>query len=132
MPIAGGEGISTVYGFAPIFAQGAYDIIQPDVILGGNYGITGLRKLAEVAEHYGRQIMPHVSHGAMFGLSLAATLQVMATVSNCPMMEFVHDPPILNDATQQSILEKPIAIDLEGNLPVPDLPGLGIQLNTIE
>jgi D-galactarolactone cycloisomerase len=129
MAIAGGEGIPTIYDFAPHLAQGAYDIIQPDVILGGNYGITGLRKLAVLAEHHGRQIMPHLSNGAMFGLSLAATMQAMATVPNCPMVEYVYDPPLLTSETQQTILKTPIWIDADGCIPVPDKPGLGVELN---
>jgi D-galactarolactone cycloisomerase len=127
--IAGGEGIPNVYEFAAHLKEGAYDIIQPDVILGGNYGITGLRKLATVAEHHGLQIMPHVSHGAMFGISLAATLQAMATVSNCPMVEFVCDPPLLTAETQQAILMTPLCVDDDGCIEVPDGPGLGITLN---
>ena len=45
MLVAGGEHSPTVYDFKQHILQGAYDVLQPDVILGGNIGITGIRKV---------------------------------------------------------------------------------------
>jgi D-galactarolactone cycloisomerase len=129
LPIAGGEGISNVADFRTYIDRGIYDVIQPDVILGGNFGITGLRKLAILADAKGLSIMPHVSHGALFGISLAATLQAMATVPNCPMVEFVYDPPLLTSQTQQRLLRDPIEVAADGCIAVPDRAGIGIELD---
>ncbi|HVG51170.1 MAG TPA: mandelate racemase/muconate lactonizing enzyme family protein [Xanthobacteraceae bacterium] len=129
VPIAGGEGIPTVYDYAPHIDRRAYDIIQPDVFLGGNYGITGLRKLAFLAEHRGIDIMPHVTTGGLFSINLAATLQAMATVPNCPMVEYCYDPPLLTSETQQPLVKNPLWIDADGCVKVPNLPGLGFELN---
>jgi L-alanine-DL-glutamate epimerase-like enolase superfamily enzyme len=129
MFIAGGEGIPTVYEFARILETGAYDIVQPDPTLTGNMGIGGLRKIAFMAEHRGRVIMPHVTNGALFGINLAATMQAMATVPNCPMVEYVYDPPVLTTETQQALLKEPILIDKDGCIIAPGKPGLGIELN---
>ncbi len=129
MFIAGGEHTPTVYDFREHLLLGAYDILQPDVTLTGNMGIIGLRKVAEMAEFFGRMVIPHVCSGGAFSLFLAATLQAMATVENCPMVEYPHDPPILTPQTMQAFVKEPIWIDQEGFVAIPDRPGLGIELD---
>lgn len=129
MFIAGGEHTPTVYDFKEHILRGAYDILQPDVILGGNMGVTGLRKVATVADYRGRLVIPHVCSGGNFGISLAATLQAMATVENCPMVEYPYDPPILTPETSQAFLKEPIWIDNNGFVKVPDKPGIGVEID---
>lgn len=129
MFIAGGEHTPTLYDFREHLLSGAYDILQPDVTLTGNMGIIGLRKAAVIADYFGRLVIPHVCSGGAFSLFLAATLQAMATVENCPMVEFPHDPPILTSETMQTLVKEPIWIDREGFVAIPDKPGLGIELD---
>lgn len=129
MFIAGGEHSPTIYDFKEHILTSAYDILQPDVILGGNMGITGVRKVAEVADYFGRLVVPHVCSNGSFPLSLAATLQAMATVENCPMVEYPYDPPILTADTIQTIVKEPLQIDSDGYLQVPKGPGLGVELD---
>jgi len=129
MFIAGGEHSPTFYDFREHLLLGAYDILQPDVILTGNIGIIGLRKVAMIAEYFGRLVIPHVCSGGAFPLFLAATLQAMATVENCPMVEYPHDPPILTPETMQRMVKEPLWIDREGLVAVPAKPGLGVELD---
>ncbi|MEA3407466.1 MAG: mandelate racemase/muconate lactonizing enzyme family protein [Chloroflexota bacterium] len=129
MFIAGGEHTPTVYDFREHLLRGAYDIIQPDVILGGNYGIIGVRKAATLADYLGRLIVPHVMSGAHFALGIAATLQAMATVENCPFVEYGFDPPILTPETTQPMLVEPLLVEEDGCVPLPDKPGLGIEVD---
>jgi L-alanine-DL-glutamate epimerase-like enolase superfamily enzyme len=129
MFIAGGEHTPTVYDFKEHLLRGAYDIVQPDVILGGNMGITGVRKVAEIADYFERLIIPHVCSGGNFSLGLAATLQAMATVDNCPLVEYPYDPPILTVDTSQTIVKEPILIDKDGFVKIPDKPGIGIEID---
>ena len=58
MFIAGGEHTPTIHDFKEHFLKGAYDIVQPDVILGGNMGITGVRKVAEIADYLAALALP--------------------------------------------------------------------------
>ena len=60
---------------------------------------------------------------------LAATLQAMATVDNCPMVEFPYDPPILIPETMQALLSKPIWIDAGRAIEVPNQPGIGVEID---
>jgi L-alanine-DL-glutamate epimerase-like enolase superfamily enzyme len=127
--IAGGEHTPTVYGFREHLLRGAYDIIQPDVILGGNYGIIGVRRAATFADYLGRLIVPHVMSGAHFFLGIAASLQAMATVENCPLVEYGYDPPILTPETSQPMLVEPLLVEEDGCVPLPDKPGLGVEVD---
>lgn len=129
MFVAGGEHAPTIYDLREHMLRGAYDILQPDVTLSGNLGITGMRRLATTAGYLSRLVAPHVSSGGNFPLAMAATLQVVATVDNCPMVEFPYDPPILTDDTMQVIAREPIRIDAEGCVKIPDKPGIGIELD---
>jgi D-galactarolactone cycloisomerase len=130
MYIAGGEHTPTVYDWREHVAQGAYDILQPDLVMGGNLGISGARKVAEFADLSGRMIIPHVlMSGANFPLCLAPTLHAMAAVDNCPMVEFPYDPPILTETTTQSFIKHPLRIDAEGMMYLPEGPGLGIEID---
>jgi L-alanine-DL-glutamate epimerase-like enolase superfamily enzyme len=107
----------------------AYDIIQPDVILMGNTGICGIHQLAQVAEYFGKLIIPHVISNGQFPLAFAATIHALANVDNCPMVEYPHDPPILTTETLQAYIRDPIIIDEEGFVSLPDKPGLGIEVD---
>ena len=129
MYIAGGEHTPTVFDLREHLARGAYDIVQPDVSLGGNMGITGVRVAASWADLYGRMIIPHVMSGPEHLMSLAATLQAMATVPNCPMIEYAYDPPVLTPETMQAVAQEPILVEEDGCIPVPSGPGLGIGLD---
>lgn len=128
MHIAGGEHLPDVYGFRDVLLAGAYDIVQPDVIL-GNIGIIGIRHVATIADAVGRQIAPHVCGGGNNGIYLAATLQAVATVRNCPIVEFTLDPPALTPDTSQLILKEPILIDEDGYLALPEKPGIGVEID---
>lgn len=129
MRIAGGEHTPTVYDFREHLARGAYDVIQPDVILGGNYGITGLRVAAAWADCFGREIIPHVIGGGNSPLAIPATMQAMATAANCPLVEYPHDPPVLVPATLQAPIRAPLIIDDDGCVRLPNLPGLGVEVD---
>jgi D-galactarolactone cycloisomerase len=130
MFIAGGEHTPTVYDWREHLAHGAYDILQPDLVMGGNLGITGARKVAEFADLSGRLVIPHVLlSGANFPLCLAPTLHAMAAVDNCPMVEFPYDPPILTEATTQSFIRSPFRIEEDGTIKLPAGAGLGVEID---
>jgi L-alanine-DL-glutamate epimerase-like enolase superfamily enzyme len=129
MYVAGGEHACTVDEFREHVLGGAYDILQPDAALAGNMGILGLLKTAALADPFGRLVIPHVLSGGDFPLDLAATLQAMATVENCPMVEYAYDPPILTPETLQPFVANPILVEADGCVAVPDGPGLGIAID---
>jgi L-alanine-DL-glutamate epimerase-like enolase superfamily enzyme len=129
MLIAGGEHTPTVYDFREHVVKGAYDIIQPDVVMMGDMGITGLRHVSAMADYFDKLVIPHVSCTANCAPTLAATLQAMATVENCPMVEYPYDPPMLTIDNVQSFIKEPLLIDKDGFVKLPDKPGIGIEID---
>lgn len=131
MYISGGEQAQDVTQFASLLFSGALDIVEPDVTMGARIGLTGSKKVAHIAESVGRMIVPHVFISGVYGLQLAATLQVAATVSAriCPYVEYVLEPPALTVASLQGLLQEPMTLDGDGCVQVPQLPGIGVEIN---
>jgi L-alanine-DL-glutamate epimerase-like enolase superfamily enzyme len=126
--IAGAEHAATIYDFRDVLLAGAYDIVQPDVVI-GHIGISGIRKVAVLADAMGRQIAPHVCTNGNSGLHLAATLQALGTVRNCPWLEYAFDPPSLVPEVLHDLLDKPLLIDEDGCVPIPQGPGIGVAID---
>lgn len=123
MPIAGGENNRGFHEFVQMCEQGVYDLLQPESMV--CEGITTLRKIGVLAEAYNKQICPH--HGGR-GLGTIAHLHLVASWPHAPYLETLHDPPIGEIHTGFSILENPPELDSEGFIPVPQGPGLGVEL----
>ena len=121
-PISGGEHEFTRYGFRELIAKQAVDILQPDVNRVG--GITEARKIWAMAAAAGLAVIPHA--GQMHNYHL-----VMAHL-NSPMAEHFPAPDqggVLDDDTlfYELFRGEPRAED--GRVNLPDVPGLGLELN---
>ncbi|MDQ1280105.1 MAG: hypothetical protein QG670_1367 [Thermoproteota archaeon] len=130
MLIAGGEHSANIYEFKDHLFKGSFDVLQPDIRL-GDIGITGIRKTAIIADFFNKILIPHVSSTGSVALGLPATLQAVATIENCPMIEYPLDPPLLTAENQQLILKEPILIDKDGFLKVPEKPGIGVEIDVV-
>lgn len=115
LPIATGERIFTKWGFREILEKHAATILQPDLCHAG--GITEVRLIAGMAEAYYAAIAPHNPLGP---ISLAAGLQLAAAIPNFLCQEQV--------SLGAGYLKKPFVVD-NGFIPLPDGPGLGIELD---
>jgi L-alanine-DL-glutamate epimerase-like enolase superfamily enzyme len=124
-PVSGYETETTLAGFRELIARRAVDIVQPDVIWTG--GITECRKVAALAQAYGLPVIPHVFSS---GVSTIANMHFIASIPNGGLLECDQNPNPL----RSELFENPIAIDSDGKVRLPDLPGLGVTLNqaTIE
>lgn len=124
-PIALGERLYSRWDFKPFLATGAVDIIQPDLSHAG--GLSECRKIAAMAEAYDVAVAPHCPLGP---LALAACLQLAACAPNVAIQEMSlgihynvgHD--LLNFVTGKEVLSP-----IDGFLPIPDGPGLGITVD---
>lgn len=131
IPIAGGECEFTRYGFRDLFLGGCVDIAQPDICATG--GFSEWLKIRALADCFGVWVIPHVWGS---GIGLAAALQVLAAtppfpytanpvpLENDPVVEFDQNPNPL----REELLEERITL-VDGRLPVPQGPGLGIRIN---
>jgi galactonate dehydratase len=124
-PIALGERLYSRWDFKPFFENRSVDIIQPDLSHAG--GLLECRKIAAMAEAYDVAVAPHCPLGP---LALGACLQLAACTPNVAIQEMSlgihynvgHD--LLNFVTDKSVLAP-----VDGNLPIPSGPGLGVDID---
>jgi L-alanine-DL-glutamate epimerase-like enolase superfamily enzyme len=119
-PIAGYETEIGLYGFRELIERGAVDIVQTDIAWSG--GFSECRRIAALAQAHHRMVAPHAFASAV---TLAASLHFIASIPNGLVLEFDQNPNGLRD----ELLKEPIAIDGDGMIPLPERPGLGIELD---
>jgi galactonate dehydratase len=115
IPIATGERIFTKWGFREILEKGAASILQPDLCHAG--GIFETRLIAGMAEAYYAYIAPHNPLGPV---SLACGIQLAASIPNFLCQEQV--------TLGEGYLKIPFKV-VDGHIPIPETPGLGIELD---
>jgi len=118
-PMAAGEVLYGVEGFAPLSRNKTVNVIMPDVKHCG--GLLELTHIAAAAEQDGVDIAPHNPSGP---ISTAANVQVCAVLKNFRLLEFQW-----GEVAWRSDLVKPQERFESGTLRVPDRPGFGIELN---
>lgn len=122
--IAGGEMTRELSAFRDLIVDGALDVVQPDAALVG--GITGLRRVAQMAEAHGRIFTPHTWTN---GLGVVANAHLTAGVAAAPFLEFPFDPPEWSLDARDYMMDKPFTADKDGMLVLSDRPGFGIELD---
>jgi L-alanine-DL-glutamate epimerase-like enolase superfamily enzyme len=120
IPIAGAEMETTVDEFRQYVERGGLQVIQPDVSICG--GLTVGLAVAELAQAVGRRT---VAHSFSTGVALLASLHLMASRPDGDLVEYCLSP---SPFMQQLVASQP-ALDQDGFLPVPETPGLGIELD---
>ena len=122
MPIASGEWLTTRHEFADLMDIGKIGIAQPDV--GRVGGLTEAKRVCDMAAERGVRIIPHCWKT---GISIAASAHLAAVTPHCPYFEFL--PAALTD----SLLRRDLVADelkiVDGRIPLPDRPGLGIEVD---
>jgi D-galactarolactone cycloisomerase len=119
IPIAGGEVLTRRQAFAPWLQAGAFDIVQPDVTKVG--GISEERRIGWMAQEHGARFIPH---GWNTAIGLAADLHLASAFPDTDLVEYIDGSPYVDE-----IVIDPWRLDVDGMLPIPDAPGLGIRLD---
>ena len=117
--ISGGETLTTRYEFKNFLEYGHPDIVQPDITRCG--GISEMKKIYDLAQLHGTQLVPH---GFSTGILLAATVQFLAASENGDLIEYSQSTSPLN----KFLVKSQIPFE-NGYVIVPNLPGLGIELD---
>jgi len=130
IPVAGGECEFTRYGFRDLIGGGCVDIAQPDLAVCG--GFTAFIQILALAGAYGVMVVPHVWGS---GIAVATALQAIAAIPPSP--HTANPVPLLNEPViefdrkhnplRDDLLEEQITL-VDGRLPVPDGPGLGVTV----
>jgi len=117
-PIATGERRMSKYPFRDILARTDVDILQPDLANAG--GITEGKKIAALAEAEHVKFAPHNAQGPV---ATAMYAHLCSTIPNFMIQEVFVD----NDWATE-LLRDPLVIE-DGELMIPEGPGLGIELD---
>ena len=120
--VAAGELQNSRFEFMDLMDRGKVDVAQPDV--GRVGGLTEARRVCDLAADRGRLIVPHCWKT---GIGIAATAHLSAATAHCPYIEFL--PAALSEAP----LRRELVVDelqlVNGVVPLPRKPGLGVELN---
>ncbi len=119
VPIAGGEVLTRRQSFQPWLEAGAFDVVQPDVTKVG--GISEERRIAWMAQEHGVRFIPH---GWNTAVGVAADLQLASAFSDTDLVEYLTGSPYVDE-----IAAGGWTLDADGMLPIPNAPGLGLELN---
>lgn len=117
--IACGEQESTEWGFQQLIERGGLDVVQPDLSRCG--GFTVARKIVHMAERANRLVIPHSWSS---DLLTAASLHLCAFQRRAELVEFSTSQGPLS----RMLVREPLRM-ADGYLPVPEGPGLGVEVN---
>jgi galactonate dehydratase len=123
VPIATGESFSNKHQVAELLKHGVIQIIQIEPIHIG--GILASRKIADAVDARYGVIAPHAAAGPV---STMACIQIDVATPNFYIQEFFHD----FNVTWEHDIVFPRLTCVNGRIPVPQGPGLGIDLNLEE
>ncbi|MDD4923034.1 MAG: galactonate dehydratase [Bacteroidales bacterium] len=122
VPVSGGERLYSRFEYADFMRMECADYWQPDVSHAG--GIMELRKIAAMAECHYIPVCPHNPSGPVAN---AATLQLAACTPNFYLLE-----TMASDVSYRGdICDEKVGF-ADGEMQIPDKPGLGIDINEEE
>ncbi len=121
--IAGGEMTRAAHELRDLITERCVDVIQPDAALVG--GITGLRRVALLAQEYNLIFTPHTWTN---GMGVVANTHLLAGLSEAPFIEFPFDPPQWSLERRDFMLTQPFAAE-GGWLVLDDTPGMGYEVD---
>ena len=119
---AGDWGFSTRHEFDDLLRRGKLDVVQPSSVRAG--GIQEILNIAENAYKFGSLCIPHTWCHV---IGVAVEIQLASITPNMPYFEFpiaFPKSPLITD-----LLTPDFNILENGNIEVPNRPGLGFELN---
>ena len=114
IPLASGEHEYTKYGARDLIIHGAADIVQLDGTRAG--GFTEMMKIGALTQAWNLKCAPH----AMENIHI----HLVSAMSNAPFLERLL---LFEEITANVYRNAPLP--LNGYMEIPDLPGLGLELN---
>ncbi len=123
-PIAGGELNGGWHEFRVMLEKGCFDIYQPDATFGG--GISDARRVMRACRTQGLHFAPHTWTN---GIGFTVNLHLYAAGARDHPLEYPYEPPGWVPEKRDGLLAEPIIADASGTIPVPDKPGLGVEID---
>ena len=112
MPLGFGREVADAGTYQDLLRNGLVDVLRPDLL---THGITGIRRLAAMAETYYVAVAPQHEGGS---ISTAAALHLAASIPNFFILQLPR--PLAGARLKDGFLE------------LPKAPGLGVDVNEAE
>jgi L-alanine-DL-glutamate epimerase-like enolase superfamily enzyme len=122
IPIAAGEWLTTRFEFLDLMDRGKIGVAQPDI--GRVGGLTEARRVCDLAAQRELTVVPHLWNT---GISIAAAVHLAAATPQCPFIEFLP-VELSHSSLRKDLLSREHTL-VDGVIPLPSSPGLGIELN---
>ena len=122
--IAGGEMTRELHEIRTLIDRQCLDVLQPDIVLTG--GITGMRGIARQAIDHNIAFTPHTWSN---GMGVLANTHFAAGCCQAAYVEYPYDPPEWGLDRRDFMMAEKLECDKEGNIVLPDRPGLGAVLD---
>ena len=119
VPIANGERMHSIWEFRELLSHGGPQYVRPDVGLAG--GLSHCKKIAAVAESYHCAV---VTHNFLGPVLTAASVHLDTCIPNFVTQEYSK-----NDEAPENRVFKTVLNREGGYLPIPEAPGLGVELD---
>ena len=119
VPVASSEWTRTRWDLREAFERRAFDIAMPDI---ARTGLTEGMAIAGLADTYNIPVAPHVGGGGI--VSIAASIHYSAAIPNFFIMEHNRNAYPLRGRIASGQPEV-----VAGEFPLPNRPGLGIEVN---
>lgn len=120
--LGGAEMATTIEECRAWIQLGHVDVLQLDVARAG--GLTGVRRVVDFAALHGVEVVPH---NWKTGINAAAARHLQAASANVPLIEMLTPHLHVSPLRQHLVHPEPVVVD--GVLPLPHAPGLGIELD---
>ena len=118
LPVANGERMHSIWEFRELFEAGGSQYVRPDLGLGG--GVTGVKKIAAIAESYHSAL---VTHNFLGPVLTAAACNIDTSIPNFLTQEYSMEDEQSFNAIFNSSWKRD-----GGFIQVPEIPGIGMFL----
>ncbi len=120
VPLAAGEQLTTIWDFRRYLDSGCVDILQPDLTRCG--GLTVALLIAESAAEHDVDV---ITHSWISDLLHGYSTHYMATLARARYVEFNAAQSRLS----RGVTSGTMSLNDDGTLPVPETPGLGVDVD---
>ena len=122
--LAAGEMTRSLPELRELIDRGCVDVLQPDVALVG--GITGLRRIAILAQEHHLTFTPHTWTN---GMGVVANAHLAAGLADSPFFEYPYDAPEWDLPRRDFMMAEPLRVDAQGFIQLTEQPGMGYELD---
>jgi galactonate dehydratase len=119
VPVANGERMHSIWEFRELLAGGGSQYVRPDLGLAG--GLTHCKKIAAIAESYHSAV---VTHNYLGPILTAAAVHLDTCIPNFVVQEYSKADEAGHNAIYKTALRRE-----GGYIPVPDAPGIGVEID---